>query len=109
MFTCHLYAGVAPEYFGNPLISSYTIFQLFTMEGWNEIPAIIATRSATPLLAGLTRFYFVVVVLFGGVFGLSLANAIFVDEMLIDNNDELEKKIDRLQREVEELTRLLRR
>ena len=109
LFTCHLYATVAPEFFGNPIISSYTIFQLFTMEGWNEIPAVIAQRTETPFLAGLTRFYFVMIVLFGGVFGLSLANAIFVDEMLVDNNDALEAKIDRLQKQVEELTTLLRR
>ena len=109
MFTCHLYADTAPEYFGNPIISSYTIFQLFTMEGWNEIPAVIAARTEQPLLAGLSRFYFVIIVLFGGVFGLSLANAIFVDEMLVDNNDELEAKIDRLQEQVAELTALLRR
>ena len=109
IFTCHLYGELAPEFFGNPIISSYTIFQLFTMEGWNEIPAVIAGRIETPWLAGLGRFYFALVVLFGGVFGLSLANAIFVDEMLVDNNDVLEQKIDRLQRQVAELTELLRR
>lgn len=106
LFTCHIYHEVVPEYFGDPLISSYTIFQLFTVEGWNDIPALIAQRS-DPLYAGLTRFYFVIVVLLGGIFGMSLANAVFVDEMTIDNNMALEKKIDNLNNTVTELKKML--
>ena len=147
IFTCHFYAKVAPEYFGNPLISSYSIFQMFTVEGWNEIPATIAkkmmikndekvfeeagiepgseliieelplsvqeelkrTRRRAGLMIGLTRFYFVLVVLVGGIFGMSLANAVFVDEMTMDNNDLLEQKIDSLQGEIAEIKELLKR
>ncbi|MEO0734784.1 MAG: ion transporter, partial [Bacteroidota bacterium] len=29
--TCHFFADVAPEYFGNPLTSIYSVFQLFTL------------------------------------------------------------------------------
>ncbi len=47
------------------------------------------------------------VVLLGGVFGMSLANAVFVDEMTMDNNDALEQKIDRLQMEIQDLKALL--
>jgi len=108
LFTCHFYRGIAPEHFGNPLTSSYTIFQMFTVEGWNEIPALIAERSKSEVMIGLTRFYFVLVVLFGGIFGMSLANAIFVDEMTMDNNKDLEEKIDRLSNELHEIKQLLR-
>jgi len=100
LFTCHFYGEIAPEYFGDPLVSSYTIFQLFTVEGWNEIARVVIERTDSPLLLGLTRTYFVLVVLFGGIFGLSLANAIFVDEMTVDNNQDLEAKIDRLIEEI---------
>lgn len=117
IFTCHFYAQIAPEYFGDPLIASYSIFQMFTIEGWNEIPALIAQRvqengtgsnliSAT-FIVGITRFYFVFIVLIGGIFGMSLANAVFVDEMTMDNNQTLENKIDRLQEEIAELKQLL--
>ncbi len=119
IFTCHFFSGIAPEYFGDPLISSYSIFQMFTVEGWNEIPATIAQRlqqSGEPrgifgvsFLIGITRLYFVLVVLLGGVFGMSLANAVFVDEMTMDNNALLEDKIDDLQREIQELKELLQR
>ncbi len=107
IFTCHFYGEIAPQYFGDPAISAYTIFQLFTVEGWNEIPATLAQQADNDWLAGLTRFYFVIVVLMGGIFGMSLANAIFVDEMTMDNNQDLEKKIDGLYSEIEELKKML--
>ncbi len=107
LFTCHFFGAVAPEYFGDPLISSYTIFQFFTVEGWNEIPAVIAERMDNDIYIGLSRFYFVLVVLAGGIFGMSLANAIFVDEMTMDNNVVLEDKIDQLQGQIAELKNIL--
>ncbi|NJC24956.1 ion transporter [Neolewinella antarctica] len=106
ILTCHFYARIAPEYFGNPLVSIYSIFQMFTLEGWNEIPAAITNNPDAPMsdtMIGLTRFYFVVVVVLGGIFGLSLANAVFIDEMMMDNNKELEAKVDALIMEVRAL------
>ncbi len=107
IFTCHFYAETAPQYFGDPLISAYSIFQMFTVEGWNEIPAAIARSTDNPLVIGFSRLYFVLIVLMGGIFGMSLANAVFVDEMTIDNNRLLEEKIDTLQSEIAELKSLL--
>ena len=103
LVTCHFYGDIAPEYFGNPLVSIYSTFQLFTLEGWNEIPAAIAERSASDLNIGLTRFYFSVVVILGGIFGIGLANTVFVDEMTMDNNKELERKVDALTLEIRAL------
>lgn len=108
IFTCHFYGHIAPEFFGNPLTSAYSIFQMFTVEGWNEIPKVIAKRMDNHFIIGVTRFYFVVVVLIGGIFGMSLANAVFVDEMTIDNNRELEQKIDALTKELMELKEMLK-
>jgi len=109
IFTCHFYASIAPEYFGDPLISAYSIFQMFTVEGWNEIAGAIVEKTENPYLIGITRFYFVIIVLLGGVFGMSLANAVFVDEMTLDNNQSLEEKVDALQKEIAELKEMLRR
>lgn len=103
VITCHFYGNLLPEYFGDPLISAYSVFQLFTIEGWNEIPALIAVKMDNPLLAGLTRFYFALVVFTGGIMGMSLANAVFVDEMTMDNNQELEDKIDVLEAKIDRL------
>ena len=49
-------------------------------------------------IAGATRVYFIIVVLTGGIFGMSLANAVFVDEMTSDNTQLVEEKMDMLQR-----------
>ena len=109
IITCHFFADVAPDLFGDPLISAYHIFQLFTIEGWNEIPneVIPMLPDDRRWLVWLTRFYFGTIVLIGGIFGMSLANAVFVDEMTIDNNAALEKKIDQLQIQLVELKALL--
>ncbi len=109
LFTCTAFRGVAPEYFGNPLISAYSIFQLFTVEGWNEIPSLIAERWQDPVWSFFAKLYFVFIVLGGGMFGMSFVTAIFVDEMTLDNNRDLEKKIDMLTRKIGELERALKR
>ncbi len=107
IFTCHFYGEIAPKHFGDPLISAYSIFQMFTVEGWNEIAAEISEKVANEFLVWITRLYFVLVVLVGGIFGMSLANAVFVDEMTMDNTDVIERKIDDLQQQILELKNML--
>lgn len=104
---CHFYQELAPDYFGNPLIASYTVFQLFTLEGWNEVADVISESTQSEWKIGLSRFFFMSVVLIGGIFGMSLANAVFVDEMTMDNNKVLEDKIDSLQEEIVKLREFL--
>ncbi len=107
IFTCHFFAELDPDHFGDPLSAAYSIFTLFTLEGWYEIPARITKSVEHPVLIGLIRLYFIAVVLIGGIFGMSLANAVFVDEMTMDNNQAVESKIDDLKAEVAELKHLL--
>lgn len=98
-----LFGEAAPEYFGNPLSSLYSLFKVFTVEGWYEIPDLLAARTSHPALAGLARAYFVIAVLVGGILGLSLANAVFVDEMTTDNTRALEARVAELAAEVRAL------
>jgi voltage-gated sodium channel len=107
ILSCHLYGEQVPEFFGDPLISAYSIFQLFTIEGWNEISEAVAEKSTHPFFTYAARFYIGLIVLVGGIFGLSLANAVFVDEMTIDNNDALEKRMEDLKAQIEEIKELL--
>lgn len=97
-----LFGRTAPEYFGNPALSSYSLFRVFTVEGWHEIPETIASR-AHPMIAWIARVYFMGAVLVGGFLGVALANAVFVDEMTMDNNDDLERKVDALIEEMRAL------
>jgi voltage-gated sodium channel len=106
LFSCYLFKQMAPEYFGNPLLSQYTIFKVFTIEGWYEIPETM-TEDSTPLVALFTRLYFVLILLSGGIFGMSLVNSIFVESMVSDNNTGLEHKVDELTRKVESLLQQL--
>jgi len=113
LFTTHIYGDLEPKLFGDPLKSSYNIFKIFTVEGWYEIPDNLVEdypnkpaelQKLNPkLFAALSRFYFIIVVLIGGIFGMSLANAIFVDEMTIDNNDAIETKMDLLMKKIDGL------
>lgn len=108
VLTTYLFRNSLPQYFGDPIISGFTIFQMFTLEGWNEIPqAISQNTNFSSFQITLAKFYFAMVVLLGGVFGMSIANAIFVDEMTMDNNVDLEEKIDTLQNQINRLEGLL--
>lgn len=102
IFSHFLFRIDSPEYFGDPLKSLYASFKVFTVEGWFEIPESI-TNDMNRLESFFTYLYFMFVLLTGGIIGLSLVNSIFVDAMVSDNNDELEKKIDRLEKHILEL------
>ena len=114
---CQFFRDIAPEYFGNPMISFYSIFQSFTIEGWNEIPKFLVERieeqsyseNLIYFYSWSCRLFFVLVVITGGMLGMSLANAIFVDEMTMDNNKNLEDKIDKLSEQVLQLQEQLAR
>ena len=92
-----IFGNIAPEYFGNPAISLYSIFRLFSIEGWYEMPEVIATN-ASPEWGLFARCYFSLLMFFGGIIGLSLVNSIFVDAMMDDNNDEVLEKLKKIEK-----------
>ncbi len=106
ILSCFFYREIAPAYFANPIVSFYSIFKIFTVEGWYEIPDFISANS-NETIAFLTKIYFVIIVITGGVLGLSLVNSIFVDAMVSDNNDDLEKKIEDLDSKVNQILKKL--
>ena len=100
IFSFSMFKEVSPEYFGNPLKSMYSIFKIFTVDGWYEIPEML-TNSLSSRASFFTYLYFIFVVMSGGILGLSLVNSIFVDAMVSDNNDDLEKKIELLNSKID--------
>lgn len=106
IFSCYLFKGIAPEFFGDPLTSFYSTFKIFTVEGWYEIPDLIRLRTSS-IVAFFSVSYFMIILVTGGILGLSLVNSIFVDAMVSDNNDPLIEKVDYLTRKVEELSEKL--
>jgi len=102
IFSFYLFKEISPEYFGNPLNSLYSIFKIFTVEGWYDMPEQL-TQGLSSTTSFFVYMYFIFVVISGGIFGLSLVNSIFVDAMVSDNNDELEKKIELIDKKIDKL------
>lgn len=63
-------------------------------EGWYEAPSTIAPESGSEALSVFVVACFVVSVLVGGSLGLSPANAVFAQEMVMKKAQELEYMID---------------
>jgi len=102
ILTSALFGALAPEYFGNPGLALYSTFKLFTVEGWFDIPDLIAQRSSEAM-ALFARIYFSIELFIGGVLGMSLINSIFVDAAVSDNNDDVMDKLDRIEEAINEL------
>ena len=68
----------APDCFGTPGLALYSTFRMFTIEGWYEIPDMIA-KNASEAMAVFARIYFALELFIGGILGMSLINSIFVD------------------------------
>ncbi len=102
MLSYYLFRESPSGYFKTPMLSLYSIFKIFTVEGWFEIPEQLIL-GCTKTVAFFTYLYFIFIVLTGGIFGLSLVNSIFVDSMLSDNNNEIEEKIDEMDSKINKI------
>lgn len=87
-----LFGQPLPEFFGTPLKSLNTIFSVFTVENWTVAPEAARLLGHPWLYYGVNSFVILVLVI-GGFISLSLANAIFVDEMASDNNDDVKAQL----------------
>lgn len=104
LLNCSLFRTADPAHFATPLRSIYSVFQICTVEGWYEIPNAVAEYySSSPVLTHLIRLYFVIILILGGIIGMSFINSIFVDAMVADNNDTVEAKIDELNAKIDRL------
>jgi voltage-gated sodium channel len=103
VLSCSLFKNVAPEYFEDPLKSFYSIFRLFSIEGWYEIPDLIASRTNS-FIGLMSVIYFMVLLLCGGILGLSIVNSIFVDAMVSDNNDQLQEQVQNIEKKIDQIS-----
>lgn len=104
ILTSSIFGKYAPQYFGNPLLSMYSVFRLFTIEGWYEMPDAII-QSGGEAIGIVARIYFAVLLFAGGIIGMSLINSIFVDAMATDNNDEVLAKLEKIESEIQKLNK----
>lgn len=102
VLTYALFGREAPEYFGTPIMSMYSIFRLFTIEGWYEMPEAVAANGGLTM-GVFARLYFALLLFVGGIMGMSLVNSIFVDAMVSDNNDMVMEKLNRIEKELQNI------
>lgn len=99
MFNSALFSHAAPEYFKTPLDGIYSMFQMFTIEGWYDIPNTVVGNMPS-VWVHVIRIYFCLLLIGGGIIGMSLINSIFVDALAADNNDDVKKKLDSLEEKI---------
>ncbi len=75
-----LFKRYAPDYFANAFESFYTIFKIFSGDGFSDVVNAIK-ENASPLFTSFAKFYFVFIVFTGSILGLSLINSVFIDQM----------------------------
>lgn len=105
LFTYHIFKDIAPEYFGNGFISFYSIVKTVTGEGFNVADEVAGQD--TGVLNVLIRFYFVAIILSGGIIGLSLVNTVFINEVTREANNEMEERLKQIQGELAEIKGML--
>ena len=103
IITSALFGDITPELFGNPAKSIYSTFRLFSVEGWYDIPDLIAQRSSLGY-AIFAKIYFCLLLFSGGIIGMSLINSIFVDAMVADNNYEVLDKLQEIEEKINKLS-----
>jgi len=104
LISCALFSQAAPDYFGTPLESLYSTFRMCTIEGWYEIPDAVAQGSAHWAVWPV-RIYFIGILVSMGIIGMSIINSIFVDAMVSDNNADVLKKLDSLEKKIDNLNK----
>lgn len=96
LISVSIYKSYTDDYFTNAFDSFFTIFKIFSGDGFSDVVADITDHPNCSLsFAYFTKFYFVFIVFTGSILGLSLINSIFIDQMTIakDEQDSSEKKI----------------
>ena len=102
---CSLYRNFDPVNFGDPFISIYSLFRIFSVEGWYEISDTMCEKSSY-INATFIRILFSLLVLFG-MFILGFIISSITDELASDNNDELISKTQELEKKIDNLNEKL--
>jgi voltage-gated sodium channel len=76
-----LFKAYAPSYFSNAFDAFFTIYNVFSGDGFGGAVAEIGAHCSPGYLA-FAKVYFVLIGFTGSILGLSLINSIFVDQML---------------------------
>ncbi len=105
--------GIGREFFNDPITSVFSLFRLFTYDGWHDIPVKIAEEcSKKDIWQGVwwietaVRIGFCALVFAGGIVGVALLNSVFVDGMMLRDKSEADRvhRLNELDRKIEEIS-----
>ena len=103
--------GIGEQFFKDPITSVFSLFQLFTYDGWHTIPESISTECVKRWqgiwwVDTAVRIGFCALVFAGGIVGVALLNSVFVDGMMLrDKSDEdRTRRLNELDRKIEEIS-----
>ena len=96
-----LFKSSAPSFFCNAFDSFFTIFKIFSGDGFSDVVAEIVSNSSLEF-AYFTKLYFVMIVFTGSILGLSLINSVFIDQMS-SFDEKGEKEINSLENKLDEV------
>ena len=109
LFSTMIFGDIAPKMFGNPLISAYSMFRVFAITGWFEIPRELLKIPYYNSVGWMIfiRCYFIGFLLSGGMIGLSILNATFIDALVEDNTEEVEDRVALVEKRLEKIEQIL--
>ncbi len=90
LISYYIFHEYSPQYYENGLLSFYTTFKAFTGQAF-EIADSMTFES--PITIFFVKLYFILVVISGGIIGLSLINTIFINEVTGEHAKETQKEI----------------
>lgn len=96
-----LFKSSAPSFFSNAFDSFYTIFKIFSGDGFSDVVAEIVSNSSLEF-GYFTKLYFVMIVFTGSILGLSLINSVFIDQMSTFD-EKAEEEINLLENKLDEI------
>jgi voltage-gated sodium channel len=104
LISYYIFHNIAPQHFENGFLSFYSTFKAFTGQAFEIAESI---KSESLVVSMLVRFYFIAVVISGGIIGLSLINTIFINEVTREQSDETHAELKALRQELTEIKQLL--
>jgi len=111
LISVSLFKHYSPSHFHNAFDSFFTIFKVFSGDGFSDVVSDIEANSGKGVaFMYFTKFYFVFIVFTGSILGLSLINSIFIDQMSRSDEkseketDKLDEKLDLLLKKQEALS-----
>ncbi len=97
LISYYIFHGFSPEHYDNGFLSFYSTFKAFTGQAFDIADSM---TFESPVAIFFVKLYFILVVISGGIIGLSLINTIFINEVTGEHAKETQVEIHEVQKEL---------